>query len=94
MRGIVPETPAPVVTPYVHWHDRLDVPFPHVGATVLHDQAQLDALEAKRADIAARCGLGISLSDVAVPFGQAAPEATQFFEAYSVTDGICTWEIY
>lgn len=36
----------------------------------------------------------ISLSDVAVPFGQAAPEATQFFEAYSLKDGICTWEIY
>lgn len=29
----------------VSWHDRLDVPFPHVGATVLHDQAQLDAME-------------------------------------------------
>jgi glycine/D-amino acid oxidase-like deaminating enzyme len=29
----------------VEWRDRLDVPFPHVGATVLPDQAQLDAME-------------------------------------------------
>lgn len=29
----------------VQWHDRLDVPFPHAGATVLEDQAQLDAME-------------------------------------------------
>ena len=29
----------------VEWHDRLDAPFPHVGATVLEDQAQLDAME-------------------------------------------------
>lgn len=29
----------------VTWRDRLDVPFPHVGATVLPDQAQLDAME-------------------------------------------------
>lgn len=27
------------------WQDRLDVPFPHVGATTLADQAQLDAVE-------------------------------------------------
>jgi glycine/D-amino acid oxidase-like deaminating enzyme len=29
----------------VRWLDRLDVPFPHVGATVLEDQAQLDSME-------------------------------------------------
>jgi glycine/D-amino acid oxidase-like deaminating enzyme/nitrite reductase/ring-hydroxylating ferredoxin subunit len=29
----------------VEWRDRLDVPFPHVGATVLADQAQLDAMD-------------------------------------------------
>jgi glycine/D-amino acid oxidase-like deaminating enzyme len=29
----------------VEWRERLDVPFPHVGATVLADQAQLDAME-------------------------------------------------
>lgn len=36
----------------------------------------------------------ISLADVAVPFGVAAPEATQFFEAYSVQDGTCQWEMF
>lgn len=34
----------------------------------------------------------ISLSDVAVPFGAAAPEATQFFESFSIADGDCIWE--
>ncbi len=29
----------------VQWQDRLDVPFPHVGATTLPDQAQIDAME-------------------------------------------------
>ncbi len=36
----------------------------------------------------------LSMSDVAVPFGEAAPEATQFFEAFSIKDGVCIWEIY
>lgn len=34
----------------------------------------------------------ISLSDRAVPFGEAAPDVTQFFEAYRVEDGHCVWE--
>ncbi|WP_347310372.1 DUF6497 family protein [Defluviimonas sp. SAOS-178_SWC] len=34
----------------------------------------------------------ISLSDRAVLFGEAAPDATQFFEAYSIEDGHCVWE--
>ena len=29
----------------VQWRDRLDVPFPHAGATVLADQAQIDSME-------------------------------------------------
>ena len=36
----------------------------------------------------------VSLSDRPVPFGEAAPDATQFFEAYSIVDGQCVWEIY
>jgi len=36
----------------------------------------------------------ISLSDVAVEFGVSAPEATQYFEAYSPADGTCTWEMF
>lgn len=34
----------------------------------------------------------ISLMDRVVPFGEADPEATQFFEAYRIEDGTCIWE--
>ena len=34
----------------------------------------------------------ISMADVPLPFGEAAPEATQFFEAFTIRDGICIWE--
>lgn len=36
----------------------------------------------------------ISLSDMPVPFGEPAPDATQFFEAYTLQDGTCIWEIF
>ena len=36
----------------------------------------------------------VSLSDRPVAFGQPAPEATQFFEAYRIEDGACIWEEY
>lgn len=36
----------------------------------------------------------ISLSDRAVPFGEAAPDATQFFEAYRVEGDACIWEAF
>ncbi|MDR7125765.1 DUF6497 family protein [Pseudotabrizicola sp. 4114] len=36
----------------------------------------------------------VSMSDQPVPFGEAMPEATQFFEAFSYHDGICIWEIF
>ncbi|MEZ5796242.1 MAG: DUF6497 family protein [Paracoccaceae bacterium] len=35
----------------------------------------------------------IVLADRAVPFGEPAPEAVQFFEAYSVDGGACIWEL-
>lgn len=34
----------------------------------------------------------IVLSDREVPFGETRPEATQYFEAYSLLDGACIWE--
>lgn len=34
----------------------------------------------------------ISLADRETPFGEPAPEATQFFEAFRVEDGACIWE--
>jgi Family of unknown function (DUF6497) len=35
----------------------------------------------------------IVLADRAVPFGEVSPDAVQFFEAYSVKDGACIWEL-
>lgn len=35
----------------------------------------------------------IVLSDRPVPFGEAAPEAVQFFEAYRPEEGACIWEL-
>ncbi|MCY1127344.1 DUF6497 family protein [Frigidibacter sp. RF13] len=34
----------------------------------------------------------VSLADRPVPFGEPAPEATQFFEAFRPEDGSCIWE--
>lgn len=36
----------------------------------------------------------ISLSDREVPFGEPDPDATQYFEAYSIADGACRWEVF
>lgn len=36
----------------------------------------------------------ISLSDIPVEFGVITPEATQFFEAYTIEDGVCVWDPY
>ncbi len=36
----------------------------------------------------------VSLEDRPVPFGEANPEATQFFEAFRIEDGACIWEVF
>lgn len=36
----------------------------------------------------------ISLSDSAVPFGESAPDATQYFEAYRIENNTCIWEAF
>lgn len=36
----------------------------------------------------------ISLSDIAIPFGESNPEATQFFEAYAIEDDACVWSVF
>ena len=36
----------------------------------------------------------ISLAESPLPFGEAAPEVTQFFEAYRVENGTCIWEMF
>lgn len=36
----------------------------------------------------------ISLAGEETPFGEAAPDVVQFFEAYSVQDAACVWEVF
>ncbi|OCX66190.1 hypothetical protein BFP70_07780 [Thioclava sp. SK-1] len=36
----------------------------------------------------------ISLADRDIPFGEANPDAVQYFEAYSIVDGHCQWEFF
>ena len=36
----------------------------------------------------------IVFADRVVPFGEAAPDAVQFFEAFSMQDGACIWEVF
>ncbi|MEZ5777977.1 MAG: DUF6497 family protein [Paracoccaceae bacterium] len=36
----------------------------------------------------------ISLADRELPFGEASPDATQFFEAYRVEGATCIWEAF
>lgn len=36
----------------------------------------------------------ISMADRALPFGEAAPEAIQYFEAFRLENGQCVWELY
>ena len=36
----------------------------------------------------------ISMADRDVPFGETHPEATQLFNSYSISDGICVWDMF
>lgn len=36
----------------------------------------------------------ISLAGAETPFGEPAPDVVQFFEAYSVQDGACVWQVF
>lgn len=36
----------------------------------------------------------VSLEDREVPFGEPAPDATQYFEAFRIENGSCIWEIF
>ncbi len=36
----------------------------------------------------------ITLMSEPVEFGAASPETTQFFESYSLSDGLCIWEVF
>ena len=58
----------------------------HLCRTLVRSYLDLHQLAASR--------IVISLADRALPFGQAAPEANQFFESYRLVDGACVWEGY
>lgn len=36
----------------------------------------------------------VSLSAAPVPFGEAAPEVVQFFEAFDIANGTCVWSVF
>jgi hypothetical protein len=36
----------------------------------------------------------ISMSDKDVPFSEARPDATQYFNSYSIEDGSCVWDVF
>lgn len=87
----------------------LTLRFRFVAPQIARDSGSVDA-ETASADMMALCNafalpriaeLGpqpgqviISLSDRALPFGETVPEATQFFEAFSIEDGTCIWEMF
>lgn len=72
------------------------------GGSVGFDQAQADmldlcqnfALPRVAGSLTRPAQIIISLSDRAVPFGQSDAEATQFFEAYTLEDDACIWEVF
>lgn len=72
------------------------------GGTVSFDAAQADMLDLCQSFALPRVTgslvlpsqIIISLSDRAVPFGESDPDATQFFEAYSIEDNACIWEVF
>lgn len=74
----------------------------HQGGTVDVDQAMADmaylcehyALSRSTGVVPAPAQIVISLSDIAVPFGESVPDATQYFEAYRIENGACIWEAF
>lgn len=81
--------------------------FRFVAPAIARDGGTVNA-EAAQEDMAALCSdfalqriantgpqpaqIIIALADRELPFGEPAPEATQYFEAYSLADGMCVWE--
>jgi hypothetical protein len=72
------------------------------GGVISHDVAALDMRHLCETVILPQIEAGedkpafvvLTFSDVAVPFGEAAPEATQFFEAYQIENGACISELF
>ncbi len=68
-----------------------DLTFPDVAGDFpwLCEQAIVPALAVAEA---AAERVVISMADRPVEFGEITPDATQFFEAFSLSDGVCIWD--
>lgn len=89
--------------------DGLTIRFRFVAPGIARDGGNVDA-ETAQADMIWLCDVFalprvaatgpvpaqiiISLADRAAPFGEPAPEITQFFEAYTINDGHCLWDAF
>jgi hypothetical protein len=87
--------------------DGLTLRFRFIAPAIARTTGTIDA-EAAQTDMLALCNdyalprlptpgpapsqIIIVLSDREVPFGETAPDVTQYFEAYSFLDGACIWE--
>ena len=80
---------------------------PGIGAVVIRESGDIDVQIVTHAAAGGRFalpripGIGpqpsqliISMADRALPFGEAAPEAIQYFEAFRLENGQCVWELY
>ena len=65
-------------------YDDLEADFPHLCTTLALPYLQKYELSAQK--------IVISLSDRAVEFGRADPDATQYFEQFRAENGDCIWE--
>jgi hypothetical protein len=67
-------------------HDVAAVDMRHLCETIILPQIESGA--DKPAQVV------VTFSDIEVPFGEASPDATQFFEAYQIQDGACISELF
>lgn len=56
--------------------------------------AQFILPDVRRSGLPAPARVVITLMDRPVPFGEPAPDATQFIEAYALSEGACQWEAF
>jgi hypothetical protein len=63
------------------------------ASTDMQELCDTYALPRSKGNVPAPQQIIIVLADRPVPFGEASPDAVQFFEAYAVKDGSCIWEL-
>lgn len=75
---------------------------PGIASPVLAANLQADmewactewGIPAARAQVPPPAQIVVELMTAPVPRGQPAPEITQFFETYRLSDGLCIWELF